>query len=80
MSTFSNDELEMTAAGIGDLETGDLRRRYLELRGANLPKFLRCPLIILAALEYALDEGVSRYYTEQGHGFGFRPLLSASPT
>ncbi|RWO03763.1 MAG: hypothetical protein EOS07_32600 [Mesorhizobium sp.] len=27
------------------------------------------------ALEYALDEGVSRYYTEQGHGFGFRPLF-----
>ncbi|ESZ61462.1 hypothetical protein NL532_23010 [Mesorhizobium sp. C120A] len=27
------------------------------------------------ALELALDEGVSRYYTEQGHGFGFRPLF-----
>ncbi|QND67267.1 hypothetical protein HB777_27305 [Mesorhizobium loti] len=27
------------------------------------------------ALELALDEGVSRYYAEQGHGFGFRPLF-----
>ncbi|TIX92774.1 ATP-binding protein [Rhizobium sp. P44RR-XXIV] len=27
------------------------------------------------AIELVLSEGVSRYYTENGHGFGFRPLF-----
>lgn len=27
------------------------------------------------AIELILSEGVSRYYTENGHGFGFRPLF-----
>ncbi|WFU13034.1 hypothetical protein QA646_27135 (plasmid) [Rhizobium sp. CB3090] len=27
------------------------------------------------AIELVLSEGVSRYYTEDGHGFGFRPLF-----
>ncbi|MCW0018962.1 ATP-binding protein [Rhizobium sp. BT-226] len=27
------------------------------------------------AIELILSEGVSRYFTERGHGFGFRPLL-----
>lgn len=27
------------------------------------------------AIELALSEGVTRYYTEDGHGFGFRPLF-----
>ncbi|MBY5812944.1 ATP-binding protein [Rhizobium leguminosarum] len=27
------------------------------------------------AIKLVLSEGVSRYYTEEGHGFGFRPLF-----
>ena len=27
------------------------------------------------AIELVLSEGISRYYTEDGHGFGFRPLF-----
>lgn len=27
------------------------------------------------AIELVLSEGISRYYDEEGHGFGFRPLF-----
>jgi hypothetical protein len=49
MSHFPNDdELAAAIAGINELEIDQLRRRYVELRGANLPKFMRRQMIIVA--------------------------------
>ncbi|MBZ9708620.1 hypothetical protein LB543_18025 [Mesorhizobium sp. ESP7-2] len=56
-------EFVVADAGIGVLNSLRSNPTYAHLVDAG------------TALELALDEGVSRYYTEQGHGFGFRPLF-----
>ncbi|TGU89425.1 hypothetical protein EN794_046990 [Mesorhizobium sp. M00.F.Ca.ET.151.01.1.1] len=56
-------EFVVADAGVGVLNSLRSNPAYAHLVDAG------------TALELALDEGVSRYYTEQGHGFGFRPLF-----
>jgi hypothetical protein len=56
-------EFVVADAGVGVLSSLRSNPAYAHLADAG------------TALELALDEGVSRYYTEQGHGFGFRPLF-----
>lgn len=55
-------EFVVADAGVGVLNSLRSNPAYAHLTDAG------------TALEFALDEGVSRYI-EQGHGFGFRPLF-----